>query len=251
MSESPLFIQSLEKGLRVLESFEHHESMTLQQIAQAADISTSSAQRVAHTLERLGYINREGADKRYRLDIRALKLGYPFLANERLLQSAHTILHRLHQECEESVNLSIPDGNEMVFVMRIPTFKHIPVYMPTGARLPITATASGRAILAGLPPDECEQMLSSAKMVRHTPNTTLEVKALAAIIHTARNEGFAYAAEEFFAGDINVAAAVYDENRRPIAAVNISVPMPRWDLDRARHELGPMARRAARAISAA
>ena len=251
MSESPLFIQSLEKGLRVLESFEHHESMTLQQIAQAADISTSSAQRVAHTLERLGYINRKSADKRYRLDIRALKLGYPFLANERLLQSTHTILHRLHQECEESVNLSIPDGDEMVFVMRIPTFKHIPVYMPTGARLPMTASASGRAILAGLPPDECERTLNSAKMVRHTPNTTMDIDALAAIVDTARTEGFAYAAEEFFAGDINVAAAVYDENRRPIAAVNISVPMPRWDLERARHELGPLARRAARAISAA
>lgn len=250
MSDSPLFIQSLEKGLRVLEAFERTESMTLQQMSKAADISTSSAQRVAHTLEQLGYINRNGSDRRYRLDIRAMRLGYSYLANERLFQSAHAILHRLHLECGESVNFAVPDGDEMVFVMRIPTFKHIPVYMPVGARIPRIATASGRSLLASLPASECQDKLRQVKTVKHTPHTTMDLDVIAGIIDEARADGFAYADEEFFAGDINVAAAVFDDQHRPVAAVNISVPKPRWDVARARQELGPMAVRAARAISA-
>ncbi|KCV65270.1 IclR family transcriptional regulator C-terminal domain-containing protein, partial [Bordetella bronchiseptica] len=55
--------------------------------------------------------------------------------------------------------------------------------------------------------------------------------------------------EEFYQGDINVAATIVDETGAPVAAVNISVPKPRWSLERAREDLGPLAVRAARAIS--
>lgn len=250
MSLSPLFIQSLEKGLLVLEAFGRHETMNLQEMSRAVGISTSSAQRVAYTLEQLGYIGRQPGSKRYRLAVKAMSLGYSYLARERLFRSAHAILHRLHQECGESVNFSVPDGDDMVFVMRIHTFKHVPVYMPIGARIPITASASGRAVLANLPPEEVDELLARTTLVRHTPRTTMDVGSLRRIIDEAREEGFAYADEEFFAGDVNVAAAVFNEAHRPVAAVNISVPKPRWDVARARQELGPMAVRAARAISA-
>ncbi|WP_442592625.1 IclR family transcriptional regulator [Parapusillimonas sp. JC17] len=250
MSLSPLFIQSLEKGLLVLEAFAQHESMNLQEMSRTVGISTSSAQRVAYTLEQLGYITRQAGSKRYRLGIKAMSLGYSYLAKERLFRSAHAILHRLHQECGESVNFSVPDGGDMVFVMRLHTFKHVPIYMPIGARIPITASASGRAVLASLPADEAGRLLEHTPIVRHTPRTTMDVNRVRQIIDTAREEGFAYADEEFFAGDVNVAAAVLNEDHYPVAAVNISVPKPRWDVARARHELGPMVVRAARAISA-
>ncbi|NRF50458.1 IclR family transcriptional regulator, partial [Pseudomonas stutzeri] len=60
---------------------------------------------------------------------------------------------------------------------------------------------------------------------------------------------YAYADEEFFQGDVNVAAAILNEDSQPIAAVNISVPKPRWTLERARQDLAPLVIRAARAIS--
>ncbi len=249
MATSELFINSLDKGLTVLEAFRAHETLNLQEMAKACGISASSAQRVAYTLEQLGYINKDTQTRRYRLGVKAMGLGYTYLANERLFQSAHAVLHQLNQECGESVNLSVRDQDNMVFVMRIHTFKHIPVYMPIGTRIPVISSASGRAMLSCLPESQTEELLQAAVIEKHTPRTTTDIALLRQIIIEARAQGYAYADEEYFQGDVNVAAAVMDDANRPVAALNISVPKPRWSLDMARQKLGPLAIRAARAIS--
>ncbi|WP_144641306.1 IclR family transcriptional regulator [Bordetella genomosp. 13] len=249
MSNSALFIQSLEKGLAVLESFRAHASMSLQEVAQANGITMGSAQRVTHTLEQAGYLHKEPRSKRYSVTVKAVGLGYSYLYRHPLLQHAHAVLHQLNQECGEIVNLSVPDGEDhMVFVMRVAPARHIPVYLPAGTRIPCFASASGRAMWAYLPDDALEARLRALRTQRYTPRTTLDAAALRQLVEQARSDHYAYADEEFFRGDINVAAAVLDEAGLPVAAVNISVPKPAWSLERAREELAPLAVRAARAI---
>src|SRR5690606_20426387 len=139
----------------------------LREIAQACDITSGSAQRVAYTLEQCGYLKKDAYSKRYRVTVKAVGLGYSYLAREPLFQNAHAVLHQLNQESGEIVNLSVPDEhNSMVFVMRVPTSQHIPVYMPTGTRIPMPASSSGRAVLAHLPSDEAERRL--ARSGEHT-----------------------------------------------------------------------------------
>jgi len=251
MSEpSALMIQSLEKGLLVLESFRAHASLSLQEIAQINGITMGSAQRVAYTLERTGYLSKDVRSKRYSVTVKGVGLGYSYLYRQPLFQHAHAVLHQLNQECGEIVNLSVPDdADNMVFVMRVAPARHIPEYMPVGTRIPCISSASGRALWAHLPPAELDQKLESVTPVKHTPRTTTDIAALRALIEQARHDQYGYADEEFYAGDVNVAAAIYDETGAPIGAVNISVPKPRWSLDRARQELGPLVMRAARAIS--
>jgi len=250
MAESALFIQSLEKGLAVLHAFRASETMNLREIARACQITSGSAQRVAYTLEQCGYLKKDPHTKRYRVTVKAVGLGYSYLAREPLFQNAHAVLHQLNQECGEIVNLSVPDdcGN-MVFVMRVPTSKHIPVYMPMGTRIPMLASSSGRALLAQLPPEELDRQLEAARLQKHTSRTTTDPVLLRRLIDEAREQRYAYADEEFFQGDVNVAAPVFNEDSQPIAAINISVPKPRWSLERARQNLGPLVIRAARAIS--
>jgi len=248
MNTSSLYVQSLHKGLQVLEAFQGQRAMTLPEIAAAVDITKSSAQRMVHTLEQMGYVTRDPALRGYRLTPRAVTLGLGYLSKEPLLQGAYGILHSLNQECGETVNFSIPDGDDMVFVMRIHSFRHIPMYMPVGTRMPMASTASGRAVLAALPPEETQARVMAMVLEQHTPQTVIRPEQLMALVNDARTDGHAYADEEFFSGDVNVAAAVLDGARRPVAAVNLSVPKPRWSLERARQELAPLAMRAARAI---
>lgn len=248
MPTSPLYIQSLDKGLRVLEAFQHQDALGLHEVALLAGMSKSSAQRMIHTLESLGYVVHDPFIKRYRLGVRAMTLGYAYLEREPLFKNAHAILHRLNQECGESVNLSVPDCHDMVFVMRIHTFRHIPVYMPIGTRIPMAASASGRIFLASLPPADEHAAVEELELIRHTAKSTLDRSHLKSILQEARSAGYAYADEEFYSGDINVAAAIFNSAKQPIAAVNISVPKPRWSLERAKDELAPLVLRAARAI---
>lgn len=246
---SALMIQSLEKGLAVLESFRAHASMSLQEVAQVNGITMGSAQRVTHTLEQAGYLRKDARSKRYSVTVKAVGLGYSYLYRHPLFQHAHSVLHQLNQECGEIVNLSVPDDEDhMVFVMRVAPARHIPVYLPAGTRIPSFASASGRALWAYLPDEALQQRLDALPAHGYTPKTTLDAAVLRRLIEQARTDHYAYADEEFFRGDLNVAAAVLDESGAPIAAVNISVPKPGWTLQRARKELAPLAIRAARAI---
>jgi DNA-binding IclR family transcriptional regulator len=102
---------------------------------------------------------------------------------------------------------------------------------------------------AHLSPSELDRKLRSVARVKHTPRTTTDIAVLRAQIEEARRDHYAYADEEFYSGDVNVAATILDDDGEPAAAVNISVPKPRWTLERAREELGPLVIRAARAIS--
>ncbi|OZI66972.1 IclR family transcriptional regulator [Bordetella genomosp. 11] len=247
---SALLIQSLEKGLAVLESFRAHASLSLQEIARENGISMGSAQRVAYTLEQTGYLSKDPRSKRYSTTVKAVGLGYSYLYRQPLFQHAHAVLHQLNQECGEIVNLSVPDDQDnMVFVMRVAPARHIPVYMPAGTRIPCIASASGRALWAHLPPAELDRKLRAIARIKHTPRTTTDPAALRDLIDEARRDHYAYADEEFYPGDLNVAATVSDDSGEPVAAVNISVPKPLWSLERARAELGPLVIRAARAIS--
>jgi IclR family pca regulon transcriptional regulator len=243
-------IHSLEKGLAVLECFRGHASMSLQEIARENGITMGSAQRVAHTLEQTGYLWKDPRSKRYSVTVKAVGLGYSYLYRQPLLQHAHAVMHQVNQECGEIVNLSVPDAEDnMVFVMRVAPAKHIPVYMPAGTRIPCVASASGRAMWAHMAPSELDKKLRSIARIKHTPRTTTDIAALRAQIDEARRDHYAYADEEFYPGDVNVAATILDDTGEPVAAVNISVPRPQWSLERARAELGPLVIRAARAIS--
>lgn len=247
---SALLIQSLEKGLAVLESFRTHASMSLQEIAQRNGITMGSAQRVAFTLERTGYLAKDPRSKRYSVTVKGVGLGYSYLYRQPLFQHAHAVLHQLNQECGEIVNLSVPDdADNMVFVMRVAPARHIPEYLPAGTRIPCVSSASGRALWAYLSDEALDHRLHRVALVKHTPRSTTDVAALRAIIVQARQDQYSYADEEFFAGDVNVAAVITDDSGNPFAAVNISVPKPRWTLERARQELGPLVTRAARIIS--
>jgi DNA-binding IclR family transcriptional regulator len=247
---SALLVQSLEKGLAVLESFRAHASLSLQEIARENGITMGSAQRVAYTLEQTGYLFKDPRSKRYSVTVKAVGLGYSYLYRQPLFQHAHAVMHQVNQECGEIVNLSVPDGEDnMVFVMRVAPARHIPVYMPAGARIPCVATASGRALWAQLPPAEVDRKLRSVARIKHTPRSTTGIAALRAFIDEARRDQYAYADEEFYPGDLNVAAVIQDENGDAVGALSVSVPKPRWTLERAREELGPLVIRAARAVS--
>jgi IclR family pca regulon transcriptional regulator len=251
MTANPaLLIQALEKGLCVLEAFRYAETMNLQEIARASGITAGSAQRVAYTLEHAGYLQKDARNKRYRVTVKAVGLGYSFLLREPLFQHANSVLHQLNQQCGQVVNLSVPDAEgNMVFVMRVAPSRHIPIYMPVGTRIPCFASASGRAMYAQLTTDELEQKLTAATLQKHTPRTTTDKTELRRLIDEARENRYAYADEEFYSSDINVAAAIMNESGNAIAALTISVPKPEWNIDRAKEELGPLVLHAARAIS--
>ena len=128
---NPLFNQSLEKGLAVLRGFgAARRTMNLADIAQVAGISKSSAQRMIHTLEELGYVRKHPQSRRFQLTPKVMEIGYNYLAADILVDVANPYLAELNQITGETVNLTEPDGLDMVYVARFVAPKFIPVHMP-------------------------------------------------------------------------------------------------------------------------
>lgn len=247
---SPLFNQSLEKGLAVLLGFNpQSETMNLGDIAGKCGMSKSAAQRFAHTLEVLGYLHKDPATRRYSLTAATLELGYRYLLVNRTVERANPFLLDLNRACGETVNFSEPDRTDMVYVGRFPTHRTTPVHMPLGRRLPMYCTSSGRAYLSLLQVSERMALLEASERVAFTSSTITEIPKLLALCAEAARRGYAYSASEYYPGDLNVGAAVLDASGRPLGAVNISVPSTRWTLARVHSELAPLVIETARLIS--
>jgi IclR family transcriptional regulator, pca regulon regulatory protein len=248
--DSRLFITSLERGLQVLTAFsEGRSSMKLAELAQAADISKSSAQRFAHTLVTLGYLRKDDASKAFSLAPRALETGLRYLQTSALVKGANPYLHSLNRACKETCSLAEPDGLDMVYVSRFPAHKEMFVNMPVGMRIPMYCTASGRAILSRLETDVALDILRRSTRVAYTASTITDLGRLKDLLIEARAEGFAWADSEYYRGDVNIGAPILDASGTPIAAVNISAAASRFKLAQAKLELGPQAVETARAIS--
>lgn len=249
-ADSPLFIQSLSTGLDVLLSFDsEHATMNLPEIAEAAGISKSAAQRFAFTLEALNFLRKDPLTRRYSLAPKALDIAYRYQLASSLIERANPYLLDLNQRSNEAVNLSEPDGLDMVFVARFPSPAVSVVHIPVGRRLPIFCTAAGRAYLSMLSEHEARDILEASDRVKYTPTTETNVRKLMALLAEARENGYAYAYEEFYRTDLNIGVPLLNASGRPIAAINLSVSSTRWTTERLREEIVPLMIETARMIS--
>ncbi|WP_304307015.1 IclR family transcriptional regulator [Pseudacidovorax intermedius] len=256
MSKSPsedrplLFNQSLEKGLAVLSAFNaQRRTMNLAEIAQAAQINKSSAQRMVFTFEQLGYVRKHPETRRYQLTPRTMEIGFAYLASDALIDAANPFLAELAKVTAETCNLTEPDGLEMVYVARFVSAQFVPVHMPIGSRIPMYCTASGRAWLSALPEAEARERVAASQRVAHTPHTRTELEAIMDELRLARERGYATNREELYLGDMTVAAPVLGRGGRPVAAVHVVAPTSRWTLEEAQQRLAPPLLQCARSLS--
>ena len=242
--------QSIEKALAVLRAFGgNRRALNLGEIATAAGVSKSSAQRVTHTLQYFGYVRRDAQAKRWVLSPRVLNIGYGYLSGHALIEGATSHLLGLNVATGESVSLSEPDDTQMIYIARFPSHRHFYIHMPIGRALPMFCTAAGRAYLSRLPIDEVSDILDRSPLRALTSHTVTDRKRILALIHKAREAGYALANQECYRGDLTIGAAVMGSHGRPVAAINISGPTSRWTLEDLAQRWAPLLMETARAAS--
>ncbi|WP_374063654.1 IclR family transcriptional regulator [Cupriavidus sp. DF5525] len=247
---SLLFNQSLEKGLAVLAAFSAvRRTMTIGEVAEAAGINKSSAQRMVFTLEHLGYLRKHPKTRRYQLTPRVMRIGFNYLAADPLIDVANPFLSELTKLTTETTCLTEPDQADMVYVARFVSAQFVPVHMPIGSRIPMYCTGSGRAYLSALPEGEALTLIERSERVAHTPYTRTDIAEIVATLREARQRGYAVNSEELFLGDMTIAAPVIGGNGRPVGAIHVVAPTGRWSLEEAQARLAPPLLQCARAIS--
>lgn len=247
---NPLFNQSLEKGLSVLSIFTaKHRSMTIAEVGKYCEMNKSSAQRMVYTLEQLGFLEKHPKTRRYQLTVKALSLGFNYLSTNPLIDVANPFLSELTNITQETVCLTEPYNNEMVYIARFISAKFVPVHMPIGSRIPMYCTSAGRAYLSALEESDQTKILNSSPLEQHTAHTETNINKIQNMLAEAKQLGYAINKEELFLGDMALGSPIINSQGHPIAAVHIVAPNSRWTISEAKEKLAPSLIACARSLS--
>jgi IclR family pca regulon transcriptional regulator len=246
----PLYVRSVEKGFRVLAAFgSGRATLSLAQIALETKLDKSAAQRFTHTLARLGYLRKDPETKRFELTTRALDLGYHYTRASPLVERSLPYLMHLSRDTEETVSLTVLDGNEIVYVSRFMSRYMLNTNIIIGSRLPAYCTAPGRAMLSRLPAEQAHAILRKSELRSYTPHTICRLPELLAQLAQSARRGYALANEEIFANDISIASAVLGSKGEVLGAVSIAVSKLRCPVAEAEERFAPLVTAASQAMS--
>ncbi|GLR52530.1 IclR family transcriptional regulator [Shinella yambaruensis] len=222
-TDDHLLVGSVVKAFRVLEAFDRpHRSMGFSEISRVTGLEKSAAQRAAHTLWRLGYLEKTPGSGEYRLSLRCQDIGMRFAETNRIVEAVAPYISLLRRKTQASVNLTMLDGTETVFVQRHTTVDMLGNKLGVRARLPAYCTATGIAMLARLPDDEVRDVLARSDLRPVMPNTVWQTDRILERIGETRAQRYAFGVEEDMASDITLACGFTDPATGDVAAIGLS-----------------------------
>jgi IclR family KDG regulon transcriptional repressor len=210
-------------------------------------MSKTTVHRLLATLENKRFITRDQVTGFYRLGLRFIEMASLVLQDVELHRWAQPYLHKLSTQFGETVDLSILDGSDVIYLDVIESPQRLKLAAAVGQRLPAFCTASGKALLAFLPEDQIRKILGE-NLTRYTDCTPVSIADILSELRVTAERGYAVSEQEY-ERDINaVAAPIFDADHHPIASIAIVGPSFRLTKDRL-PELGESIRRMTQLIS--
>ncbi len=215
------FVQTLSKGLHVIRCFnEETPTRSLAEVASAVGLTRAAARRLVLTLEVMGYVERSG--KSFRLSPRILELGYSYLASQPWWRHAQKVINETGREIGCACAVGVLDRDCVAYVAYTPGGDSPHVLRSIGTRLPATATALGRALLAHQNQDSLRAELAVNPPGRLTPFTLVSPDDILAALAQVRAQGFATVYQQLEMGLFSVGLPVRDRAGNVFAAISAS-----------------------------
>lgn len=219
-------IQALDRAFLILDIIaDAGGEAKLTEIAGAAGLHVSTCHHLISTLCNWGYVARGTLKRSYILGPRILHLSAACLRQVDLPRRAQAYIDRLNDQTHEAVQLAIMQDTSVVILRR--EARHA-LRVDTGLAGRMNAahaTATGKAILAWLPPTELERIVSDKGMSAFTPNTIVDLELLREELRLTRRHGYAVDREEFQPGVICVGAAIRDHAGAVVGSISVSSPV--------------------------
>lgn len=218
-------VQSFARGLSVIRAFDADApSQTLSDVARRTGLPRAAARRFLLTLVELGYVRTDG--RLFALTPRVLELGFSYLSSLSLPEIAAPHLEALVERVHESASVSVLDGDDVVYVARVPTSRIMTVAITIGTRFPAYATSMGRVLLAAQAPRP------PVVLRPLTDHTVTDPAVLDRELDMVRDNGYCLVAEELELGLRSIAVPLRDASGTVVAAANVSTRTGSSDLER-------------------
>jgi IclR family acetate operon transcriptional repressor len=219
-------IQALDRAFLILDVMaDAGGEAKLTEIAATAGLNVSTCHHLISTLYNWGYVARGANSRSYVLGSRILHLSAACLRQVDLPRRAQSFVDRLNDQTRETVQLAIMQDTNLVHVLRREARHAVRVDGGLGGKSNAAhATATGKAILAWLPPTELDRIVADKGLTAFTPNTVTDIEKLKEELRLTRRNGFALDREEFQLGVICLGAAIRDHAGAVVGSIGVSSP---------------------------
>ncbi|GEL94636.1 IclR family transcriptional regulator [Cellulomonas composti] len=225
-------VPAADATLRVLRYLSHTGPVPAAELARALDLPRSTTYHLLAVLAGHGFVVHLPDERRYGLGVSAFELGSAYSRQAPLARAARAPLARLVDHVGQSAHLAVLHGREVVYVVEERAAGRPPLVTDVGVRLPAHLTASGRAILAGLPSAQVRALFPDrAAFVDRTGVGPTRLSELRAVLTEVRRRGWAREDGDVTPGLASVAAAVHDHTGFPVAG--LAVTFAQDDVDQA------------------
>src|SRR5918911_1247257 len=242
-------VQSLDRAIGILEVVAAADRLSLSEIARRADLPTSTVHRLLATLQRRGLVAHEADSGAWTVGVELFRMGASYLRIRKLPELGRPVVREVLREVDETVNVSMLDGHELVCVAQAESHAAVRAFFRIGRRLPLHASAAGKAILTAASERRREELLAHIVLERFTARTRTTRQALDADLAETAARGWALDDEEHTPGMRCASAPILNEWKEAVGALSIPAPSVRMPPERMT-ELGRRVRQAADELTA-
>jgi DNA-binding IclR family transcriptional regulator len=231
---TPQGVQVLHKTIDILDALRHApEGMSLAGLATHSGMPKPTVYRILVTLASRGYLER-AADSSYRISRKLFEEPRDSAFEQRLVRAARPAMEKLAALCKETLNLGVLDGGEVLVIETVESRQAVRMTSKIGNRRYPHSTGLGKILLSDLQEREVLRLIRSKGMPRFTPATIVREKDLVVELERVRAQGYAVDNMENELDGRCIAAPIMDAQRKVIAALSISGPLPRMTMTRAK-----------------
>ncbi|WJS86529.1 IclR family transcriptional regulator [Paracoccus sp. TOH] len=219
------------RNLQILEVLASEgRPLTATEINASLNLPVPTIHRLVGNLEAEGFLTRDIDGRSYQPGpkLRQMMQGIVRFWHQNLPQ--RDVLIRLNQRLGETCNLSIPDGDAMLYIDRVETHWPLRIQLHVGSRVPLHATAAGKLCLSQINDGKLERYLKRAELRAYTAQTLTDPERLREALHQIREQGYSSDSEEFVPGMIALAVPVLDRSGQLVATVSFHAPVQRLTL---------------------
>jgi len=223
-------VQVIERMFALIDVLASREdAISLKEISEKTGLHPSTTHRILNDLATGRFVDRPQPGS-YRLGMRLLELGNLVKSRLNVRDAALLPMRDLHKLIQQPVNLSVRQGDEIIYVERAYSERSgMQVVRAIGGRAPLHLTSVGKLFLAADDPLRVRAYATRTGLTGHTKNSLTQLPVLERDLSKVRQYGVARDNEELELGVRCMAAGIYDDQGKLVAGLSISAPAERLE----------------------
>lgn len=221
-------IQVIERMVSLLDALAlHPDPVSLKELSSLTKLHPSTAHRILNDLVAKRFVDRAEPGA-YRLGMRLLELGNIVKSRLNVREAALDFMHALHRKTHQTINLSVRQGDEIVYIDRSFSERSgMQVVRAIGGRAPLHLTSTGKLFLSADDGKQVRAYATRTGLAGHNKNSITDLSRLERELSLVRARGYARDNEELELGVRCMAAGIRDDSGKVVAGLSISAPADR------------------------